>query len=58
MKAPLRTEDQLFENLGDGKFKDASVERGSYFKEEKPGFLQEAHVLAIMTMTEISMLIS
>ena len=30
-------EDQLFENMGDGKFKDVSVERGSYFKEELVG---------------------
>ncbi|MDP3314029.1 CRTAC1 family protein [Lutibacter sp.] len=30
-------EDQLFENLGDGKFSDVSVERGSYFKEENVG---------------------
>ena len=30
-------EDQLFENVGDGKFKDVSVERGKYFEEEKVG---------------------
>ena len=30
-------EDQLFENIGDGKFKDVSVERGSYFKKELVG---------------------
>jgi len=30
-------EDQLFENLGKGKFKDVSVERGPYFKEEHVG---------------------
>ena len=30
-------EDQLFENLGKGKFKDVSVERGKYFKEEHVG---------------------
>ncbi len=30
-------EDQLFENLGKGKFKDVSVERGEYFKEEYVG---------------------
>ncbi len=30
-------EDQLFENLGKGKFKDVSVERGQYFKEEHVG---------------------
>jgi len=30
-------EDQLFENMGDGKFVDVSVERGAYFKEELVG---------------------
>jgi hypothetical protein len=30
-------EDQLFENIGDGKFKDVSVASGSYFKEECVG---------------------
>ncbi len=30
-------EDQLFENLGNGKFKDVSVERGEYFREEYVG---------------------
>jgi len=30
-------EDQLFENVGDGKFKDVSVERGKYFEEELVG---------------------
>jgi hypothetical protein len=30
-------EDQLFENIGDGKFKDVSTERGKYFKEEYVG---------------------
>ncbi len=30
-------EDQLFENIGDGKFKDVSVKRGAYFKEEYVG---------------------
>ncbi|MFA5819170.1 MAG: CRTAC1 family protein [Bacteroidales bacterium] len=30
-------EDQLFENTGDGKFKDVSVERGKYFEEEYVG---------------------
>jgi hypothetical protein len=30
-------EDQLFENVGDGKFKDVSVERGKYFEEEYVG---------------------
>jgi len=30
-------EDQLFENIGIGKFKDVSVERGQYFKEENVG---------------------
>jgi len=30
-------EDQLFENLGDGKFRDVSVERGSYFQQELVG---------------------
>jgi enediyne biosynthesis protein E4 len=30
-------EDQLFENTGDGKFRDVSVESGSYFKEEFVG---------------------
>jgi hypothetical protein len=30
-------EDQLFENIGKGKFKDVSVERGEYFKEENVG---------------------
>jgi len=30
-------EDQLFENDGTGKFKDVSVERGEYFKEEHVG---------------------
>jgi len=30
-------EDQLFENTGNGKFEDVSVERGDYFKEENVG---------------------
>ncbi|MCK5367934.1 MAG: CRTAC1 family protein [Cyclobacteriaceae bacterium] len=30
-------EDQLFENVGEGKFKDVSVDRGTYFKEELVG---------------------
>jgi len=30
-------EDQLFENIGIGKFKDVSVDRGQYFKEENVG---------------------
>lgn len=30
-------EDQVFENIGDGKFKDVSVERSQYFKEEHVG---------------------
>lgn len=30
-------EDQLFENIGEGKFKDVSVERGQFFKEENVG---------------------
>ena len=30
-------EDQLFENIGNGKFEDVSVERGDYFKEENVG---------------------
>ena len=30
-------EDQLYENMGDGKFKDVSVEKGSYFKKELVG---------------------
>jgi len=30
-------EDQLFENTGDGKFKDVSTERGKYFQEEYVG---------------------
>jgi|WetSurMetagenome_2_1015567.scaffolds.fasta_scaffold01101_7 enediyne biosynthesis protein E4 len=30
-------EDQLFENIGDGNFKDVSVERSSYFKQENVG---------------------
>jgi len=30
-------EDQLFENIGNGKFRDVSVESGSYFKEEYVG---------------------
>ena len=30
-------EDQLFENVGDGKFVDVSVERSPYFEEEKVG---------------------
>lgn len=30
-------EDQLFENKGDGKFEDVSVEKGSYFKKEFVG---------------------
>lgn len=30
-------EDQLFENVGEGKFKDVSVERGQFFKEEYVG---------------------
>ena len=30
-------EDQLFENIGNGKFKDVSVQRGSYFQKELVG---------------------
>lgn len=30
-------EDQLFDNLGDGKFRDASMDRGQYFQEELIG---------------------
>lgn len=30
-------EDQLFDNLGDGKFRDASIDRGRYFQEELIG---------------------
>ena len=30
-------EDQIFENVGGGKFKDVSVERGTYFKDELVG---------------------
>lgn len=30
-------EDQLFENLGEGKFKDVSIEKGQYFREEYVG---------------------
>jgi len=30
-------EDQLFENLGEGKFKDVSIERSQYFREEYVG---------------------
>lgn len=30
-------EDQLFENIGNGKFKDISLERGQYFREENVG---------------------
>jgi len=30
-------EDQLFENVGNGKFKDVSIERSQYFKEENVG---------------------
>ena len=30
-------EDQLFENIGKGKFKDVSVDKGTYFKEEYVG---------------------
>jgi hypothetical protein len=30
-------EDQLFENLGEGQFKDVSIEKGQYFKEEFVG---------------------
>jgi len=30
-------EDQLFENIGDGKFEDVSVDKGTYFKEEHVG---------------------
>lgn len=30
-------EDQLFENVGDGKFKDSSLDLGSYFEEEHVG---------------------
>jgi hypothetical protein len=30
-------EDQLFENLGEGKFKDVSIEKGEYFREEYVG---------------------
>lgn len=37
LKHTYGQEDQLFENIGDGKFKDISVERGQYFREENVG---------------------
>jgi len=37
LKHAYGQEDQLFENVGDGKFKDVSVDRGAYFKEEYVG---------------------
>ena len=43
-------EDQLFENEGDGKFRDVSLELGEYFKRN---LLDGAHALVIMIMMEI-----
>jgi enediyne biosynthesis protein E4 len=37
LKHAYGQEDQLFENKGNGKFKDVSVDRGKYFKEEYVG---------------------
>ena len=37
LKHKYGQEDQLLENIEDGKFKDVSVERGQYFKEEHVG---------------------
>ncbi|MEN8124663.1 MAG: CRTAC1 family protein [Bacteroidota bacterium] len=37
LKHKYGQEDQLFENIGNGKFKDISVERGQYFREENVG---------------------
>jgi len=37
LKHTYGQEDQLFENIGDGKFKDVSVERSKYFREENVG---------------------
>ena len=37
LKHAYGQEDQLYENLGNGKFKDVSVDRGAYFKEEFVG---------------------
>ena len=37
LKHKYGQEDQLFENIGDGKFKDVSVERSQYFREENVG---------------------
>jgi len=37
LKHKYGQEDQLFENINNGKFKDVSVERGQYFKEEHVG---------------------
>jgi len=37
LKHTYGQEDQLFENINDGKFKDVSVERGKYFEEEYVG---------------------
>ena len=37
LKHKYGQEDQLFENLGNGKFKDVSVERSQYFREENVG---------------------
>ncbi len=37
LKHTYGQEDQLFENIGDGKFTDVSVERGPYFREENVG---------------------
>ncbi len=37
LKHTYGQEDQLFENIGDGKFQDVSVERSQYFREENVG---------------------
>ena len=37
LKHTYGQEDQLFENIGDGKFQDVSVERSKYFREENVG---------------------
>ncbi len=46
-------EDQLFENEGDGKFKDVSLELGKYF--QTGTMLDAVPVLVIMIMTVILM---
>ena len=45
-------EDQLFENEGDGKFKDISLELGEYFKKNMS---EEGPAWVIMTTTVILM---